>query len=68
MNIFKNIENYLYVGVAGALLTYTAHNPPLHDLSIWLLGVIGHAIGATTIPTAPAAPKVFPYGGSSGSS
>jgi hypothetical protein len=45
MSIFKSLETYVYTAVAGALLTATAHNPALHDLSVWFLGVLGHAIG-----------------------
>lgn len=47
MNILKNLETYAYTAIGAALLAYTAHNPALHDVSIWFLGVLGHAIGVS---------------------
>lgn len=48
MNLFRNLETYIYTAAGAAVLTFTAHNPALHDLSIWFLGVLGHAIGVST--------------------
>lgn len=67
MHLLKRLETYLYTVVAATLLTYTAHNPPLHDLSIWLLGVLGHAIGAAGSSSGGSAALVPPLGVVNGS-
>lgn len=47
MDIFKSLKFYIYTMIASAVMTFAAHHPSVfpHDLAIWLLGVIGHAIG-----------------------
>lgn len=50
MGIFKKIETYLYSAGASAVMVWTAHHPQFHDLAVWLLGVIGTAIGMGHTP------------------
>lgn len=60
MNLFRNLETYIYTAAGAALLTFTAHNPALHDLSIWFLGVLGHAIGVSSAKGSPTESNVAP--------
>lgn len=46
MDIFKRLETYVYTAIAGGVMVWVSHNPIWHDPALWLLGVIGHAIGA----------------------
>ena len=46
MDIFKRLETYVYTAIASGVMVWASHNPTWHDPAIWLLGVIGHAIGA----------------------
>lgn len=48
MGIFGRLENYLYTAIASAVMVWASHNPVWHDPALWLLGVIGHAIGASS--------------------
>lgn len=45
MSIFSQVEFWVYSAVASGVMTWAAHNPIWHDPAIWLMGVIGHAIG-----------------------
>ena len=66
MNIFKSLETYIYTMIGAAVLTATAHNPALHDVSIWFLGVLGHAIGIANGKSQPP-PAGVPAGSPVGS-
>jgi len=48
VQIFKSLRFYLFTAVASAVMTFAAGHPGFipHDLAVWLLGVVGHAIGA----------------------
>lgn len=46
MGIFGRLETYLYTAIASVVMVWASHNPVWHDPALWLLGVIGHAIGA----------------------
>lgn len=59
MSILKSVEFYIYSAVASAVMVWASHNPMWHDPAIWLMGVLGHAIGfanakngADGVPTA----------------
>lgn len=45
MNILKSVEFYAYSALASAVMVWAQHNPTWHDPAIWLMGVLGHAIG-----------------------
>lgn len=59
MTIFSQVEFWIYSAVASGVMTWAAHNPTWHDPAIWLMGVIGHAIGianAKSVSSGPPAP------------
>lgn len=43
----KGLTYFLYTAAASVVMTWAAHNPAWHDPALWLLGVLGHAIGYT---------------------
>ena len=46
MSLFTDLRFYVFTAVASAVSVWASHNPVWHDPALWLLGVIGHAIGA----------------------
>jgi hypothetical protein len=45
VKILKSVEFYLYTAVASGVMVWASHNPIWHDPALWLMGVLGHAIG-----------------------
>jgi hypothetical protein len=45
VDIFTDVKFYLYTALAGVITVFASHHPVFHDPALWLLGVLGHAIG-----------------------